>query len=402
MSCDAPARSPNESCRGSARTAGSAAVRSLVCKVRRSAIHPHRTASCEYKVANFCHGLVLAALAIAAISPRRAVADEGGVSFWLPGQYGSFAAVAPTPGWSLPLVFYNYGGAVSAGRVLPRGHLLSSGLNDVVRRTVHRAYLHAGHDHPGRAAELLARVRARLHLHVGAHRPWPVVGVAVGFAVRRQRSLSDGAALLEFRRSQRHGLPCRRHSGRQLRSRPVVKHRHRPRRDRRRRRLYLPQRQDRHRGVGDPGVHQETLKIRQPTTRTGSTRISILASLSSSRRTFSSALWILLPAVDADHGQLAILGPTSCERAASARRSAITSPLGACRYSPACAATRSSVHTAGFRDTRFTQRSAYRCRTCSSGTRRRSDFEHGHDTGCYDLSRYCTLRTPRGLRHWCW
>ena len=73
---------------------------------------------------------MLAALAIAAISPRRAVADEGGVSFWLPGQYGSFAAVAPTPGWSLPLVFYNYGGAVSAGRVLPRGHLLSSGLNE--------------------------------------------------------------------------------------------------------------------------------------------------------------------------------------------------------------------------------------------------------------------------------
>jgi len=57
------------------------------------------------------------------------LADEGGVSFWLPGQYGSFAAVAPAPGWSLPLVFYNYGGSIGADRQLRRGHLLTSGLS---------------------------------------------------------------------------------------------------------------------------------------------------------------------------------------------------------------------------------------------------------------------------------
>ena len=53
----------------------------------------------------------------------RARADEGGVSFWVPGQYGSFAAIAPSPGWSLPLVFYNYGGSKSAERVLRNGQL---------------------------------------------------------------------------------------------------------------------------------------------------------------------------------------------------------------------------------------------------------------------------------------
>jgi hypothetical protein len=58
-----------------------------------------------------------------------ALADEGGVSFWLPGQYGSFAAVAPTPGWSMPLFFYNYGGSIEKGRLTPRGHLLSAGLS---------------------------------------------------------------------------------------------------------------------------------------------------------------------------------------------------------------------------------------------------------------------------------
>lgn len=41
-------------------------------------------------------------------------ADEGGVSFWEPGQYGSFAAIAPSPGWSLPLMFYSYGGSKGA------------------------------------------------------------------------------------------------------------------------------------------------------------------------------------------------------------------------------------------------------------------------------------------------
>jgi hypothetical protein len=37
----------------------------------------------------------------------RASADEAGVSFWLPGQFGSFAAVQSNPGWSIESVFYH-------------------------------------------------------------------------------------------------------------------------------------------------------------------------------------------------------------------------------------------------------------------------------------------------------
>ena len=49
-----------------------------------------------------------------AVSPVFAVrADEGGVSFWLPGQFGSLAAVPQVPGWALGLV--NYYASVSAG-----------------------------------------------------------------------------------------------------------------------------------------------------------------------------------------------------------------------------------------------------------------------------------------------
>ncbi len=43
-----------------------------------------------------------------------AAADEGGVSFWLPGTFGSLAAVPQQPGWSFATIFY--GTSVSAGR----------------------------------------------------------------------------------------------------------------------------------------------------------------------------------------------------------------------------------------------------------------------------------------------
>src|SRR5271170_523076 len=61
-------------------------------------------------------GLVCAALALVAIlsAPRITRADEGGVSFWLPGLFGSLAAVPQAaPGWWL--YTFNYYTNVSAG-----------------------------------------------------------------------------------------------------------------------------------------------------------------------------------------------------------------------------------------------------------------------------------------------
>jgi hypothetical protein len=59
----------------------------------------------------------VAALALAlggvAVSPAPALADEDGVSFWLPGLFGSLAAAPQQPGWSLSLI--NYYTAVRAG-----------------------------------------------------------------------------------------------------------------------------------------------------------------------------------------------------------------------------------------------------------------------------------------------
>ncbi|HEY6383746.1 MAG TPA: phenol degradation protein meta, partial [Pseudolabrys sp.] len=67
----------------------------------------------------------LAALAISA--PQNASADEGGVSFWVPGFFGSLAATPQQPGWTNAFIFYHTsvsaGGDVAFARQVNRGNL---------------------------------------------------------------------------------------------------------------------------------------------------------------------------------------------------------------------------------------------------------------------------------------
>jgi hypothetical protein len=59
-------------------------------------------------------GVVAAAFLSAPIAvPTVARADEGGVSFWLPGFFGSLAAAPQQPGWTLTSIYYHT--SVSAG-----------------------------------------------------------------------------------------------------------------------------------------------------------------------------------------------------------------------------------------------------------------------------------------------
>jgi hypothetical protein len=66
--------------------------------------------------------LLCGALALAAVVavPENSLADEGGVSFWLPGFFGSLAAAPQQPGWSLATFDYytnvSAGGAVALAR----------------------------------------------------------------------------------------------------------------------------------------------------------------------------------------------------------------------------------------------------------------------------------------------
>jgi hypothetical protein len=68
--------------------------------------------------------IAIATIAVIASQPA-ARADEGGISFWLPGQFGSLAAVPAQPGWSFATVSYltdvRASGAVAAARQITAG-----------------------------------------------------------------------------------------------------------------------------------------------------------------------------------------------------------------------------------------------------------------------------------------
>ena len=50
---------------------------------------------------------LFALMVCALLWSAESAADEGGASFWLPGQFGSLAAVPVAPGWSLGAVYYH-------------------------------------------------------------------------------------------------------------------------------------------------------------------------------------------------------------------------------------------------------------------------------------------------------
>src|SRR5882672_8383606 len=60
------------------------------------------------------------AVATLAVSPQISRADESGISFWVPGLFGSLAAVPQTPGWSLGTVYYHTSVAASGAAAAAR------------------------------------------------------------------------------------------------------------------------------------------------------------------------------------------------------------------------------------------------------------------------------------------
>jgi hypothetical protein len=55
-------------------------------------------------------------------------ADEGGVSFWVPGFFGSLAAVPPMPGWSVASIYYHTSVDAGANVQFSRGGAIVAGL----------------------------------------------------------------------------------------------------------------------------------------------------------------------------------------------------------------------------------------------------------------------------------
>src|SRR5438046_2601245 len=90
----------------------------------------------------FCSALAASALALLSTSGT-ALADESGVSFWVPGFFGSLAATPQQPGWSLATIYYHTsvtGGDVALAREfqtarVPANFNLTATLNASVKAT---------------------------------------------------------------------------------------------------------------------------------------------------------------------------------------------------------------------------------------------------------------------------
>ena len=87
-----------------------------------------------------------------AIFSQPSLADEGGVSFWLPGLFGSLAAVPGQPGWSF--LAFNYYDSVKAGADVSRSREIQIGkfnptvnvnLNANLKSTVDIVWLQPGY-----------------------------------------------------------------------------------------------------------------------------------------------------------------------------------------------------------------------------------------------------------------
>jgi hypothetical protein len=84
---------------------------------------------CKAKPAQSKRHLLGPCAAAMLLLPSLASADEGGISFWLPGQFGSFAAAPTAPGWTIPVVYYHVSADQGADAVTQRGNRITAGVD---------------------------------------------------------------------------------------------------------------------------------------------------------------------------------------------------------------------------------------------------------------------------------
>jgi len=74
--------------------------------------------------------MAVLAVAIIVLAPNRSAADEGGVSFWVPGFFGSLAATPQVPGWTVASIYYHTsvkaGGDIAFARQVSRGQITAN------------------------------------------------------------------------------------------------------------------------------------------------------------------------------------------------------------------------------------------------------------------------------------
>ncbi len=73
-------------------------------------------------------GLATGLIVFAGLPTNPALADEGGISFWLPGLFGSLASAPAQPGWSWVSLYYHTSVSAGGDRTFTRGGAVVTGL----------------------------------------------------------------------------------------------------------------------------------------------------------------------------------------------------------------------------------------------------------------------------------
>ena len=116
-----------------------------------------------------------------ALVSQLAYADEGGTSFWLPGQYGSLAAVPAEPGWSMPLVYYHASTDADGSKNFASGGRITAGLDVGIDLLLAiPTYVFADPVFGGQATLSIAGVYGRADVDVNATLTGPGGGVVSG------------------------------------------------------------------------------------------------------------------------------------------------------------------------------------------------------------------------------
>jgi hypothetical protein len=165
------------------------------------------------------------AAAIVAI-PKTSFADEGGVSFWLPGLFGSLAAAPQQPGWSFAAINYytnvSASGAIAASREVTIGKL-NPAVNVNLNVNLHAqadlvllnpTYVFATPVFGGQLAVSMMGIVGTNHVDLDGTITAGVrvqAGQSRRYDNRIRRSLSGSVATLEQRCQQLHGLRDWRH-----------------------------------------------------------------------------------------------------------------------------------------------------------------------------------------------
>src|SRR5258706_11817327 len=72
---------------------------------------------------------VFVGLCIFASSEDHAKADQGGLSYWLPGTFGSLAAAPGVPGWAYSTIYLHVATAAQGDKEFVKGGSVVAGLN---------------------------------------------------------------------------------------------------------------------------------------------------------------------------------------------------------------------------------------------------------------------------------